>query len=827
MLLTIKVQCPCGTRFAFEVLPVNGRMPVQVNCPTCNADDTEIANAQIQQQLSAQSASAAVPVAAPASVPVAVPVAIPVAVPATTPRPSPVAIPSAAPAPASSSVAIPVAQTAPAPSLPTGLVIPVAQPAQLAAPTPRVPSASPPAPQPPTASGLRIAGSHHAASAPVASVAVPVAVAANEAGAEAAAQLCPKHKTEPAVEKCKVCGKLICLKCMEMFGYVCSVYCRQQATAKRIYVPVYANQKTVVAGKSHAMAKRITVAVVALVVLLLGFWFWYAWFARDPKIVYSLPIPKVDFINNPKAIARPEEFYQLIAPGQLLSIKNKQVSLFDVTEQHSIWSTPLRNDSAKPKDSADAPDESDFYFGSPRVVVTTNDLWVVMSGLLARFDRQTGSPKDTGIKDKILNITVRPDCILVVGGTRGAHEILANISLPDGNVQTEEISAAPKKQPVAPAQPAAKVAAKKTKPNASVGKSNLPVGQLKNLAAESQPTPAPAAQADANAMPDDFEDFSYRMPFTAAGPNAVEMKTKLLEQKSVSHQAMKPKGKSVLDGNVSASQGLELAQEMMNDSRREETGGVEVEDVSRYQVTLHRRLQKDVPDWTGEVNGKPQLFPLKTVDLLVAGQGLMVFDKQNKKLWDAKLTFPVVRHYDFLEEEPAPSLETKDALYFADAGTLTRFDLASGNVRWRYNTVGITRIQADERGGIYIVTSTAGPESIQYSQQVNIHEKIKPVVMRLDAATGKVSWRNEGLGDEIMLTGKFLYATRVSMTYALLRLEEGPDTHYNLNLVDPSNGSLIWNYHQGNHPVMKTEVQKNWILLQMDDEVVVLKFFTF
>ncbi|HZV33143.1 MAG TPA: hypothetical protein VFB72_01095, partial [Verrucomicrobiae bacterium] len=205
--------------------------------------------------------------------------------------------------------------------------------------------------------------------------------------------------------------------------------------------------------------------------------------------------------------------------------------------------------------------------------------------------------------------------------------------------------------------------------------------------------------------------------------------------------------------------------------------------------------------------------------------GLIVFDKQNKKLWDAKLTFPVTHHYIF-EDASVPCIETKDALYFADAGTLTRFDLVTGNVQWRYETVGVTRIVADDRGGIYIVTSTAGPEQIQYSLQINIHEKIKPVVIKLDAASGKVRWRNESIGDEIMLSGKFLYATRESMTLALLRLEEGPDTHYNLNLLDPSNGSLIWNYHQANRRVIKTEVQKNWILVQMEDEVVVMKFFS-
>jgi len=59
--------------------------------------------------------------------------------------------------------------------------------------------------------------------------------------------------------------------------------------------------------------------------------------------------------------------------------------------------------------------------------------------------------------------------------------------------------------------------------------------------------------------------------------------------------------KSVLDNpNVTASQGLDLAEEMFNKSQRELTGGVDYIDVSRYQVTLHRLFAPNIPDWTGE-----------------------------------------------------------------------------------------------------------------------------------------------------------------------------------------------------------------------------------
>jgi len=310
-------------------------------------------------------------------------------------------------------------------------------------------------------------------------------------------------------------------------------------------------------------------------------------------------------------------------------------------------------------------------------------------------------------------------------------------------------------------------------------------------------------------------------PFTVSGPGVVQFKARLLEEKSVTRQAMKPKGKSVLEGNVTASQGLDLAQEMMNDSQRDMTGGVETEDVSRYQVTLHRWFVDNVPDWTGEVVGPPRFYSLKTIDLLVAGQSLAVFDRNNKKLWDGKLSYPM----QFIGDHP-PFLETADSLYFADPGVLTCFDLTTGNVRWRLNSVGISRILADLKGKIYITTTTADVDNIKFSQQHNIHSKIHPVIEKVDPATGKVLWREESLGSECQVSGKFLYCTYVSQTQAALKLEEGPDTHFNLNLLNPGNGSVIWNYHVDNHFIQETDVQQNWIMLRFEHKLVVLKFFS-
>ncbi len=130
-----------------------------------------------------------------------------------------------------------------------------------------------------------------------------------------------------------------------------------------------------------------------------------------------------------------------------------------------------------------------------------------------------------------------------------------------------------------------------------------------------------------------------------------------------------------------------------------------------------------------------------------------------------------------------PGLETKDALYFADQGILTKYDLGTGNVRWRLNSVGISRVQADARGQLYVNTTTAGPESIRYSQQINIGDKVHPVILKVDPETGKVLWRDEALGDDCRLSGKYLFSTRVSQSSAILSLGDGATTHFNLDLL--------------------------------------------
>lgn len=63
--MELKVLCGCGQKIKFDVEPVNGQMPYQVNCPVCNADATQIGNAAMAEKLALNPTAATTETSAP------------------------------------------------------------------------------------------------------------------------------------------------------------------------------------------------------------------------------------------------------------------------------------------------------------------------------------------------------------------------------------------------------------------------------------------------------------------------------------------------------------------------------------------------------------------------------------------------------------------------------------------------------------------------------------------------------------------------------------------------------------------------------------------
>jgi outer membrane protein assembly factor BamB len=170
------------------------------------------------------------------------------------------------------------------------------------------------------------------------------------------------------------------------------------------------------------------------------------------------------------------------------------------------------------------------------------------------------------------------------------------------------------------------------------------------------------------------------------------------------------------------------------------------------------------------------------------------------------------------EAEHFPCVETVDALYVFDQGMLTCFELATGQARWRLTSVGISRVQADTEGKLYVNTTSASVEVIDFPKQFTT-QRPQPVIMKVDPANGKVLWKVTSLGDECTLTGKFVYAARSSSGAF------GTGTFFNIYRLNPANGKELWNFYAERWP-RNTGYFGNRFMLQWKDEVQVLKFLT-
>jgi outer membrane protein assembly factor BamB len=307
----------------------------------------------------------------------------------------------------------------------------------------------------------------------------------------------------------------------------------------------------------------------------------------------------------------------------------------------------------------------------------------------------------------------------------------------------------------------------------------------------------------------------------------------------VARTAMKaPTKKSALEGVPTVAHTTDIANEILNEMQRDRGGATVTEDESRYQVTIRLPGAKDVPDWTGEVIGPPALFPLETVNVLTAGKSLMVFDQQNKKLWAETLSYPVGGVSGAPDEADAaygrgPCVERGNRLYVFDQGTLSAFDLKTGNAQRRLPSVGITGLFFDDAGMLYVNTTTASHESLKYSRQIDVSQKTSGSVIKVDPQTGKTLWVTQTAGMISYLSGKFIYSVQ-----SYRPLDEDDDNPYTVETgfetkpylqirrINPRNGHQMWEHFEQRAP-LDVRFDKNSIQVVFKKEVEVLKYLTF
>jgi outer membrane protein assembly factor BamB len=225
------------------------------------------------------------------------------------------------------------------------------------------------------------------------------------------------------------------------------------------------------------------------------------------------------------------------------------------------------------------------------------------------------------------------------------------------------------------------------------------------------------------------------------------------------------------------------------------------------------------------------------VDVVGGNKEIIVLDKSNRKLWQSSLAFNVVGDSSALEPSGAPygqgpCVERKGSLYVFDQGVLSAFDLRNGNARWRLPSVGIAGLFFDERDMMYVNATTASHESLKYSRQIDLSQKVTSVVLKVDSRNGKILWSSQSSGLVNYVSGKFVFAVQQYMPEEEDDNPYKPETGFEarpymrIRRLDPANGREMWQHFQQRAP-LDVAFDKNTIRLVFKKEVQVLKCFSF
>lgn len=714
------------------------------------------------------------------------------------------------------------------------------------------PSPPPPPPVAPAAPRLKIS---HAEAPPA-----PVAEASEES------RNCSKHPGVRATEKCTVCQKPICPKCLDLFGFFCSPLCKGKAEAQNIAAPVYAGGRTAAEAKFWRNAGLISGTLATLIVLFFAGWIWYAWFGAVPHRVFSVRFDQISHTGGS----------QLVGKDQIVFLHGGTLGRADLKAKKTVWSLDLVTpaqvaDAIKAEDDRTAKEnaEGGSRFGvailparREKMVrldleaelslhVAGENIWVSKGDQLTHYDWDTGKVlREITLPEFGGELVPSGDELLLLGAQTVTH-----ISLASGDTRTEDFP-----DPNAPAVAQNSTGGKNAGdagglPFVQGGDNGQPLDPSKVAAqAQNLKLPArialPALLANAAheqqleaALKDDPQHFHAPLAKQSRqdaesfelvrGTNGfVQFSTKLLEAHRVTRSAMKAApAKSALDGEVNAAKTTEIANEMLNEMQRNNGGDVVTEDESRYSATVHLPGTTSASDWTGEVIGPPHLFPLKTVNVVAGGKTVIVLDQTNKKSWQASLTYPISGTGDS-PFGAGPVVERGDTLYVFDQAVLTAFDLATGNARWRLPSIGVVGLFFDDQGMIYVNTTTGNPDDLKYSRQIDINKSTAAVVLKIDPANGKTLWSVKPGGLVSYLSGKFIYTVESydpgdaedALSDTMAGLQKPP--FLRIIRLNAKNGRLMWVYQDDRAP-MNTAFHNNIIELVFKKEVQVLEYLSF
>jgi hypothetical protein len=527
------------------------------------------------------------------------------------------------------------------------------------------------------------------------------------------------------------------------------------------------------AGKLMVWIKRgLAVAGVFVVV-----WAWYAFYASKPRESYSLTT----------AEGAPFRHARLLDAERLFVLTTQKVAVRNVKSDQEIWAATLAKEEQVNLDlgprSGGLSDRErnqlrEVALPDAVVRVAGGDIWVALANKVVRFDGATGRRKvEVPLPSQFAEVEAGDAAIVILGDAAGNQRTVTRIDLATGKFATETVA----------------------------------------------PSPAPV-RAPARAQEDSFPD----MEFTPAGTGVTLLTSRLLERRYVTREGATTESRAEREAkplierdNLRAADSTEAAVQFLKLNQ----GEAAEFDESRYHVTL-RRLFGGGAQWSGEVSGHPAFFAAPGVDLLVAGTELRGFDASLRLLWTLKLSYPAGGSEFGDDEERMPFAGGGSRLYFFDLGTLTALDPRTGKVQWRLPSVGISQV-VPVGPALYVSTTSAGPEAIKGSGGVSLNDRVYPVLVKLDAATGKVLWQLDRVADRALVSGKFVYASRASSSLLdqMSASMNGEDARvqFSARRLDPDTGKELWTWRRNGAP-KQFEALDNRLLVRSSTEVKLLKF---
>lgn len=657
---------------------------------------------------------------------------------------------------------------------------------------------------------------------------------------------------------------------MELFGYVCSPFCRNKAEAQKLHIPVYAGQKSVVEAGLWRKVGLVTAGIATGLVLFVGVWIWYAWFGSHPKPVFAVQFPdgihsgQSEFCGKDQLVFRHGltlSRYDLKAKKEvwaheLLSKKEIDDAIAAETKSTQAFIAEAKREGWSRVPSLPTPEElrqnvERSLAATLQMYVQGSNVWVASdAGKLVRYDFETGNAGKEIAVDIGYHETAREgeELMFQVRNSSG-QRVINHINLVTAETRLETLGS--------PLKPTVAAVGKKTP--AGAPPAGFKTFDPANFAEEAQRAsfagklalPAVAANAinqdrlnrEINAEEIDeyrrallgsASHFGDDSSLVSSKYGNFEFNVRLIEERMVTRKAMKdPPKKSALDGNVNVTQSMEVANELLNEAQRNAGGDTVTENQSRYVVTVHSTDGKTA-DWSGEVVGPPFLIPSKTVTIVGAGSTVTVLDKSNRKLWQASFTHRVIKRSLMFDDNSrygqGPCVEHDGRLYICDEAMLTAFDLSTGNVFWRLPSVGIVGMLFDDQGMLYVNTTTGSPDDIKFAKQIDVSRKINNVILKVDPKSGKTLWSTQAGGFISYLSGKFIYVwlsndagERRGNLYSI-----GVETpsFVRIKRIDPGNGRILWDHYQARAP-LDVKFNDNTIQIVFEKELQVLKYLTF